>query len=69
MKSKNKSWKTTLVAFVGVLLVFILFVLLYLGKITATDMFSGLGALGAFLTIIIGFLSKDKDVTGLPKQE
>jgi len=51
MKTKNNSWKTTL----------------YLGKLTATELFAGLGSVGAFLTIVLGFLSKDKDVTGLPK--
>lgn len=67
MKNKNNSWKTTLASFIGLLIVLIMFLLLYMGKLSATDLFAGLGSIGAFLTIVIGFLSKDKDVTGLPK--
>jgi TRAP-type C4-dicarboxylate transport system permease large subunit len=67
MKTKNSSWKTTVASFIGLAIVLIMFALLYLGKITATELFAGLSSVGAFLTIVIGFLSKDKDVTGLPK--
>jgi len=67
MKTKNSSWKTTLTAFIGLAIVLVMLVLLYMGKMTATELFAGLGSVGAFLTIVIGFLSKDKDVTGLPK--
>lgn len=64
---KNRSWKTNLVALFGCGILAIMIVLVYLKTITINDMFAGLGALGTFLTIILGFLSKDKDVTGLPK--
>ena len=65
MKSVRKNWKTSIVAIVGVLSLAVNIVLLYLGKITATDFGIIMSSIGTFLLVLIGLFAKDGDKTGI----
>lgn len=65
--SKNTSWKTTLVSVFSVLSLLISFGLVYAGKATLSEVGASLGAISAFIAAVGFALTKDSDVTGLPK--
>lgn len=58
MNSKGK--KTTIVAYIALAIILALVVALFLDKITADDLYKGLGAIGGAAAVFIGFLSKDQ---------
>lgn len=64
---KNKSWKTNLVGITGLITLGGCGALVYFGKATFTEVASGLSFITLFLLGVLGILTKDKDVTGLPK--
>lgn len=59
-----KNWKTTLVGIIGLITLFIGLVLVYLGKVTLTDLGTFLTPVSVFLGAIVAILAKDGDVTG-----
>lgn len=65
MKSVRKNWKTSLIACVGVVSLVVNIVLLYMGKITATDFGIVMSSIGTFLLVLIGLFAKDGDKTGI----
>lgn len=56
----NKGKKTSTIAYIALVLIIVLFVALFLDKITADELFKGLGAIGTASALFIGFLSKDQ---------
>jgi len=62
--SKAKSWKTSLMGVIGILVLSICILLIYLGKCTLTELASFLSPLALFIGSIVAFLTKDSDVTG-----
>lgn len=61
-----KSYKTTLIGVFGALALIIVGVLLILKIVTVQDALLVLGGVGAFIGTLLGFLSKDHDVSGKP---
>jgi len=59
----NKGKKTTIVAYIALTLIIALFVALFMEKITADDLWKGLGAISTGAVLFIGFLSKDSTAT------
>lgn len=66
--AKAKSWKTSLMGVIGILVLFICLLLIYLGKCTLTELASFLSPMALFLVSIVSFLTKDSDVTGGTRQ-
>lgn len=62
-----RNWKTNLVAIIGVIILLIAMLLVYFGKTTLTEVGQFLGPIAVFLGIILGFVSKDHNVTGSAK--
>ena len=56
----NKGKKTSTIAYIALVLIIALFVALFLDKITADELFKGLGVIGTAAALFIGFLSKDQ---------
>ncbi len=56
----NKGRKTTIVASIALVLIVALFIAMFVDKITADELFKGLGAIGTAAALFIGFLSKDQ---------
>lgn len=56
----NKGKKTSTIAYIALVLIIALFIALFLDKITADELFKGLGAIGTAAALFIGFLSKDQ---------
>jgi len=59
----KKGVKTTVVAIIALIIILLLMVLLYLGKITANELFKGFSVVGTTAALFIGFLSKDYNST------
>ena len=60
---ENKGKKTSAVAYGAIILVVALFVAMFLGIITADDVFKGITAITGFGLVLTGWLSKDSDAT------
>lgn len=63
MNLQMKGIKTTIAAFIGLLSGLGLIVALVFDAISITEFSTAIGALGAFIGIIIGFLAKDQNAT------
>jgi len=56
---KMKNWKTTLVGVIGLITLFIGFVLVYTGKVTLSDLGTFLTPVSIFLGAIVAILAGD----------
>ena len=63
MKEVSKSWRTTAVAFIGLVCALFIIVLVFLDKITMQDAALGLASVATFLGVINGILGKDAKAT------
>jgi len=61
-----KSYKTTLIGIFGALSLIIVGVLLIMSIVSVQDALLILGGIGAFIGTLLGFVSKDHDVSGKP---
>ena len=61
-----KSYKTSLIGIFGALSLIIVGILLILKIVSVQDSLLILGGVGAFIGTLLGFLSKDHDVSGKP---
>jgi len=61
-----KSYKTTLIGIFGALSLIIVGVLLVFSIVSVQDAMLILGGIGAFIGTILGFVSKDHNVSGKP---
>lgn len=66
---KHKSWKTSLIGVIGIIVLFICLFLVYTEKCTLLDVASVLSPISIFLAAIIAFLTKDSDVTGGTREQ
>lgn len=66
--AKAKSWKTSLMGLIGLVILLICLLLIYLGKCTLTELASFLSPMALFIGSIVAFLTKDSDVTGGTRQ-
>ena len=64
---KKRSWRTGIVAGVGLLILLIALGLVYFGKATLTEVSSALGPIALFLSAVGFYLSKDAVVSGPSK--
>jgi len=62
MKS-NKSWRTNIIALLGVIIIFTGIILVFLGKASFTEVLTAGGGLALVLSTINGYLSKDKQAS------
>ena len=60
----KKNWKTSLMGVIGILFILIALALVYFGKATLSEVATFGGSMGLILTTILGFLSKDYNVSG-----
>lgn len=73
-KYLGKSWKTTAMGILGVIMILVALGLVFTGKATLTEVTAFGGALGAILATILSFLTKDYDAkdddksTGNPEE-
>jgi hypothetical protein len=58
------NWKTSLIGIIGLAYLLIGLVLVYFKTITLTEFAQSLALVAVFLTSVLGFFSKDSDVTG-----
>jgi len=66
---KHKSWKTSLMGVIGILVLLICLFLVYSGKCTLTELASFLSPVALFIGSILAFLTKDSDVTGGTREQ
>ena len=63
MKDKSKSWRTNLIGYIGTFLIASCIVLVFLGKSSLEDVLAFIGSLGAVLSVLNSYISKDSRAT------
>ena len=64
-----KNWKTTLIGIIGMIYLVAGLILVGFKRFTLTEFSSSLTFVGVFLGALLGFFSKDSDVTGGTRQQ
>jgi hypothetical protein len=59
-----RNWKTSLIGLFGVVYLFSGLILVYFKFVTLSEFAGSLALVSVFMTSILGFFSKDSDVTG-----